>query len=415
MSSVIEPQEVVAPVHFLKKQPQLADFMARPATISLAEPADVLDPAHYESVRRPVEHAETMPPWVYTSQRFYEAEREQIFFRLWNCIGHNSKVPNAGSYYTFDFIGVPLIVVRGDDMVVRAFVNSCPHRGAEIATGAGECKFMKCPYHAWAYDLKGELFATPLIDETDCFKKADHGLRQVKLELFDGLMWINLDPDSISLAEHLGDLPERTKPWNAEEMVCVGTSELTVHANWKLFSENFSDGLHVPFVHQASIAKKKVSKRDFHDASVHKGSYLMHYTYFNGSRGVPEGERKLPELDLPPELKLGTFFPVVHANALMGYAIDSMSVHEVYPKSPTETLLVSSFMVPKSSTEVPDFDHLVERYQATSNLLRAEDRDAAEWQQRGLRSLVAKRGCYAPPDRLVHDYDLWILDQVLAN
>lgn len=382
--------------------------------ISMREPEDVLNPAHFASVRETWDRAETLPPWTYTSQRFYEAERERIFFRMWNCIGHHSKVPDPGSYYTFDFMGVPLIVVRGDDMRVRAFVNSCSHRGAELMVGDGQCKFMKCRYHAWAFDLKGQLFATPLVEESECFRKAEHGLRQVKLEMFAGLMWINLDPDSISLAEHLGDLPERTRAWNADDMVCVGRSELVVHANWKLFVENFSDGLHVPFVHQTSIAKKKVSKRDFHDPEVFKGNYLMHYTYFEGTRGVPEGERKLPELDLPPELKRGTFFPVVHANALMGFAIDSAFVHEVHPLGPTETLLVSSFMVPAASTKIDGFDAILARYLQTSETVRAEDRDAAEWQQAGLRSLVNRRGCYAPPDRLVHDYDRWIVDQVVG-
>lgn len=382
---------------------------------SLPEPEDVLNPAHFVTVRQAWAQAETLPPWTYTSQRFYEAERERIFFKLWNCIGHHSKVPAVGNYYTFDFMGVPLIIVRGDDMQVRAFINSCSHRGAEVVTGSGECKFMKCPYHAWAFDLKGQLFATPLVDESDCFKKADHGLRQVKLEIFDGLMWINMDPNGSSLAEHLGDLPERTRPWKADEMVCVGTSELRVKANWKLFVENFSDGLHVPFVHQASIAKKKVSKRDFHDPAVFKGNYLMHYTYFDGTRGVPEGERKLPELDLPPEMKLGTFFPVVHANALMSYAIDSVSVHEVYPIGPSETLLVSSMMVPKASTEIDDFEAVMAKYIETSNIVRDEDREAAEWQQRGLRSLVYQRGCFTAPDRLVHDYDRWLVDQVVGH
>lgn len=382
--------------------------------ISIQEPADVLDPAHFESVRRPWDRAETLPPWTYTSQRFFEAERERIFFRHWNCIGHHSKLPTPGSYTSFDFMGVPLVVVRGEDMAVRAFVNSCSHRGAEIVTGSGQCRHLKCPYHAWAFDLKGQLFATPLVDESDCFRKAEHGLRPVKLELFAGLMWINMDPASPSLAESLGDLPERTRPWGADDMVCVNRSELTVHANWKLFSENFSDGLHVPFVHQQSIAKKKVSKRDFHDPAVHKGEYLMHFTYFDGTRGVPEGERKLPELDLPPELKRGTFFPVVHANALMGFAIDTVSVHEVHPIGPSETLLVSSMMVPESSTRIPDFDAVIAKYVETANTVRDEDREAAEWQQRGLRSLVNRRGCFTAPDRLVHDYDRWIVDQVVG-
>jgi phenylpropionate dioxygenase-like ring-hydroxylating dioxygenase large terminal subunit len=142
----------------------------------------------------------------------------------------------------------------------------------------------------------------------------------------------------------------------------------------------------------------------------------MHYTYFNGSRGVPEGERKFPELpDLPPPMRLGTFFPVAYPNALMSFAIDLVSWHEVYPLSPTKTLLASSMMVPEATTQIDGFETVLARYQTTSQTVRSEDRDAAEWQQRGLRSPVHRRGCYAEPDQLVHDWDLWLLGEVLGD
>src|SRR4051812_32785582 len=94
----------------------------------LAEPADVLDPRHYAGVRRPANLAQTMPHWCYTSPKFYESERQRIFFKLWNCIGHQSRVPNPGSYVAFSFVDVPLVVVRGEDGEIRAFINSCRHR-----------------------------------------------------------------------------------------------------------------------------------------------------------------------------------------------------------------------------------------------------------------------------------------------
>ena len=79
------------------------------------EPDDLFEPGHYAGVRRPWDVAETLPGWCYTSPRFYERERERIFFRHWSCIGHESRVPEPGSYLAFDFIGVPLIVLRGAD------------------------------------------------------------------------------------------------------------------------------------------------------------------------------------------------------------------------------------------------------------------------------------------------------------
>ena len=94
--------------------------------------------------------------------------------------------------------------------------------------------------------------------------------------------------------------------------MCVGRRSYPVNANWKLYLENFSDGYHVPFVHKTTLNRKYVSRRDFHDPAVNIGNYLMHYTRFEGTRGVLDGEKALPELDLPPENKTGTFFPSVH-------------------------------------------------------------------------------------------------------
>ena len=131
----------------------------------MLEPEDIFNPRHYDSVHRRFDSAETLPAWCYTSKKFYERERERIFFKFWNCIGHHSRVPEIGSYITFNFCGVPLIVVRGEDRELRAFINSCPHRGSEIMAGEGTCRVIKCPYHAWAFELNGDLMATPLFEE----------------------------------------------------------------------------------------------------------------------------------------------------------------------------------------------------------------------------------------------------------
>lgn len=381
----------------------------------MTEPADILDPRHYTGVRRPYHSAETLPPWCYTSDRFYEREKDTIFKKYWNCIGHHSRVPEAGSYLTMTYCDVPLIVVRGKDMVVRAFVNSCTHRGSAILEGEGSCSVMKCPYHAWAFSLEGELVGTPLFEESEHFRKADHGLAQIRLEVWCGLMWINFDPSAQDLASYLGDLPERVMPWQTDEMVCVARREFPVKANWKFYAENWSDGYHVPFVHQTTLNKKRVSKRDFHDPSVHIGNYLMHYTYFQGSRGTPEGQKKFPELDLPPELKIGTFFPYVHANAMVGFAIDMVSCTEIHPEGPGACRLFTSTMVPKATAALPDFEETLDLYLRYSDTVRDEDVIAAERQQRGAESAYNRPGCFTPQDKLVHDYDLWILDRVVGN
>jgi phenylpropionate dioxygenase-like ring-hydroxylating dioxygenase large terminal subunit len=174
---------------------------------------DVFDPAAYQGVRRSFETAETLPSWCYTDEAFHRREVERIFFRSWNCIGHHSRVgAEAGSYITLEFCEVPLVVVRGADLQLRAFINSCSHRGSLMMEGEGKCARLQCPYHAWAFSFTGELIGTPLFEESDVFKKCDHGLTQVKLELWAGLMWISFDRGPGTLADHLGDLTERALP-----------------------------------------------------------------------------------------------------------------------------------------------------------------------------------------------------------
>ncbi len=195
------------------------------------QPKDLFHPCHYRQVRQAREIAETLPGWCYTSQEFYERERDSIFFRQWTCIGHQGRVPHAGSYITLDFLGVPVLVVRDQNLQLHAYVNQCTHRGALLATGEGDCKQIKCPYHAWAFSLEGELLGTPLFEESAAFQKSDHGLRRIRLESWSGLMWINFDPGSPDLLSHLGDLPQRTAAWNLEKMVCVSRTGKLIKAN----------------------------------------------------------------------------------------------------------------------------------------------------------------------------------------
>ena len=94
---------------------------------------NLFDPRTYDGIRHPLLQAETLPPECYTSDAFFKREIETIFMKVWNFIGRAEYIPNAGDYYTVDFAGVPLVIVRDDNRQVRAFVNSCRHRGAKAA------------------------------------------------------------------------------------------------------------------------------------------------------------------------------------------------------------------------------------------------------------------------------------------
>jgi len=379
------------------------------------EPTDVLNPAHYADCRRTADVAATLPSWCYTSQAFYDREREEIFLKTWNCVGHQSRVPLPGSYFAFEFVGVPVVITRGEDNRIRAFVNACRHRGGEVAPeGEGTCKILKCPYHAWSFSLTGDLVATPFFEESDVFKKADYGLKPIKLEVWCGFMWINFDENSADLHSYLGDLPQRVAQWNADDMIVASRSTYNIKTNWKQYYENFSDPYHVPFVHKSTLSKNKpVQKRELHDPSKYIGNYVMHRAWFDGTRGVAPGEPTFPEIPLPQE-DHGAFYPWVYPNAGMGFMIDSMFVVEMYPEGPGQTRIERSFLVPKSYQDMPNFDELIVNYLRGMDVVHHEDIEILEMQQRSVNSPLYMTGRFARMDKLVHGCQNWVLDRVLG-
>lgn len=378
----------------------------------VTEPADVFDPRHYEACRRPVEVAETLPNWCYTSQAFYEREREHIFLKHWICAAHEARIPNPGSFMTFDFVGIPMILARGKDGAVRAFVNACRHRGGEVASGSGECAAFKCPYHAWTFALNGDLIGTPMFEESATFRRADHGLTQVRVERWGGFIWFNFDPAAETLRAYLGDLPERVAPWHPEDMALASHETYTVAANWKQYYENFSDPYHVPFVHRQSLSFKPVTRRALHDPAIYRGNYVMHRAWFEGTRSVQPGEAAFPEIPLPPEER-GTFYPWVYPTAGMGFAIDSLFCVQVFPEGPERMRIERDFLVPKPYTELPDYASTIVNYLRSQEIVQHEDIPILEMQQRSMHSPVYQTGRFATLDHLVHDCQNWVLDRVL--
>src|SRR5262245_33436359 len=190
--------------------------MGRQSSTGGGRTMDLFDPETYAAVRKPLLEAETLPPECYTSQEFYEREVSNIFRKSWNLIGRAEYVENPGDYFTLTLAGVSLIIMRGDDRRVRAFINSCRHRGAKLLEGEGNCKALRCPYHSWLYSTRGELRAPNGMQETRNFDRSQYGLTEVKLDTWSGFLFVNLDAKCMSLAEYLGDLDSFTESYEFE-------------------------------------------------------------------------------------------------------------------------------------------------------------------------------------------------------
>ena len=192
-----------------------------------------------------------LSPRAFTSPAIFEHEQRAIFARSWVHVADTCDLAERGAYVAAHIGRTPVIVLRDRESgELRGFLNACRHRGAQLLDGRGQCdKQIKCPYHAWSYQLDGRLVGVPYRDELAHCDLSQMGLIPIRVGVVGPLVFACLDPDAPSLAEWVGDLPHslaahRVKAWR---VAFEKTYEL--EANWKLFVENANDGYHVQFVH----------------------------------------------------------------------------------------------------------------------------------------------------------------------
>lgn len=197
-----------------------------------------------EGVRR------ALPPQAYTDPDMLALECERVLKRGWIMVGHISQLQTPGDYVTHEIVDHPVLVVRGRDEQLRAFSNVCAHRSAVIAKGCGNRTVFRCPYHAWTYDPTGKLIGAPHMDKAAV---ADICLKELNLEVWQGLVFVNLDDGAPPLAPDLAALEPRIAPLALAEHRVIHVEDLELACNWKILVENFCESYHVFAVHKDTL------------------------------------------------------------------------------------------------------------------------------------------------------------------
>ena len=202
---------------------------------------------------KPLSHASAMPKEIYTSDKILDLEDALIFSKEWICAGRETEIPNVGDYFTFNIGKQPIIILRGANKKVRAMSNVCLHRMMQIVEGKGNKKVFTCPYHAWSYDLDGKLVMAKYMDRTECFNKSKMKLLEIRCEISLGWIYVTLNPDIDSLSKSLSSLYEILSPYKMENYIDIISEDHVWDTNWKLLTENFMEGYHLPVAHQGTV------------------------------------------------------------------------------------------------------------------------------------------------------------------
>jgi phenylpropionate dioxygenase-like ring-hydroxylating dioxygenase large terminal subunit len=194
-----------------------------------------------------------------TSPEHYELERDAIFRRTWLNVGRIEQLPKVGSFFTkeIDAAGTSIVIVRSSTDEVSAFHNICRHRGNKLVwqdnpreETSGTCRQFTCKYHAWRYDLEGACTFVQQEQEFFDIDKKDLGLASVQAELWEGFIFVNLDPTNTTpVRDYLGELGKGLEGYPFGELTQVHKYRAEVGSNWKLFIDAFAEFYHAPILH----------------------------------------------------------------------------------------------------------------------------------------------------------------------
>lgn len=213
-----------------------------------------------ERPRRPRPDLPPLEPGLasryYTDPTVAEREQRLIFDRAWQLVGHVTDLPNPGSRIVGTVGRKEVVAVRTEDGDIRAHLNTCRHRGTRLVAGPGEEKALRCPYHGWTYHLDGTLVGAPENRTIPCLDKTKLSLFSARVEVFCGLIFVNLDRNAEPLTPQLEGVRPLLERYLGGEMEPFGTHRIhlpdpqfTQKSNWKVAVDNYLEGYHVPVAH----------------------------------------------------------------------------------------------------------------------------------------------------------------------
>lgn len=329
----------------------------------------------------------TLPAWTYSDPEFFQAELTRVIRPSWQIVCHASDIPNVGDYHTLEYASESVIVIRGNDGIIRAFTNVCRHRGSRLIDDVSGCaRRIVCPYHAWAYDLQGNLTGLPLKNSYVGLDRGKHGLATVELEIFYGFLFVRLDDDGgPSVAAMMAPYVDDILPYRFDDLRAFGRVTLRERrVNWKNIGDNYSDGLHITVAHPG--LKRMMGSGYGVEASPHVDKLWGGIVDDVSSNPSERAYQKyLPDVPhLPAERqRLWTYFKLWPNFAFDIYP-DQVDFMQWIPVSATETLIREiAYAIPDDRREMHAARYLNWRINRQVN---AEDTALVERVQNGMAS-----------------------------
>jgi choline monooxygenase len=341
----------------------------------------------------------TLPFDWYSDPAVLRLEQERIFRRAWQYVARADQVAEPGSFCATDAGGLPVVVVRDKEGVLRAFVNVCRHRGSLVCEGEGRRETLQCPYHAWTYDLDGSLRTAPRSDREPDFDREGLGLRPVLVDTWGPFVFVNPDTEAAPLAETLGELPElvAASGVDLDSLRFLQRSTSAYEANWKVCCENYLECYHCQVAHPGFSKVVDVSVE----------AYVLEESRFFSTQYGPVREKWKGDFDPRGPVERGQFhfvWPNLTINIMPGHP--NLSIGPVVPAGPERTSRFLDYFAGPEVEEAWIRDML-----EFDSQVGAEDTVLVERVQKGVRTGGLEQGrLMLESERLIVHFQGLLLD-----
>jgi phenylpropionate dioxygenase-like ring-hydroxylating dioxygenase large terminal subunit len=369
--------------------------------------------------------ARFFPPEAYTSETFFRFELDAIWYREWICVGRLEEIPAPGDYFSLRVAGEPLLLVRASPDELDAMSAVCRHRGMIVAEGRGRSvPGFVCPYHRWTYDRRGALVGAPQMSAHQAFDAGKCALPRLRIDTWHGFIFVNMDPEATPLASRLAALEPIVAPYGLAELRGEFLRDPAYHFdfdapwNWKAYSEAQGECYHCDKLHGDTPVMRGMDCGTIEMGVQDAVNGVFSYSIQARAPDVTLnhlGRAVFPAIASLTEAERHMTHAVTIAPGLFIQLLpDSVIAVSWSPVSPSSIRIKRHRLYPQTTLDRDDFvtQHALETT-ATREFV-AQDEFALDRVQVGLQSRYAPRGPVSPKERVIFNFNRWLVDRYRA-